>query len=239
MLGRAGDLLAATDAFAAAPLPEPVHARFRPMTLTFRGWALRNLGSPASADEASSEAIARATGADLAEPAAQAGLDLVETALIAGDPDGVRARLAAVAIEPDAGGTMVWHQRERVSLLRAEAAYAVGAFDDAAALAEALAGSARARGSRRHAALGQVIALLARAHTGPVSPADVAAALAELETTAGLEAWRWTARASVVLRVDAWRSAAETQVARLAKGAPAHADDVRRFASRWLDRVLV
>jgi hypothetical protein len=209
------------------------------MTLTFRGWALRNLGAPESADEASHEAIARATGTDLAEPAAQAGLDLVETALLADDPDGVRARLAAVTLEPEDAGTMVWHQRERVSLLRAEAAYAVGAWDDAAALADALAGSARARGSRRHAALARVIGLLARAHTGPVSPAEVAAALADLETTAGLESWRWLARAAVVLRVDAWHAGAEAHVARLARSAPAHADDVHRFAARWLSSVHV
>jgi DNA-binding SARP family transcriptional activator len=234
MLGRGGDLLAAASAFETAALPEPVRDRFRPAALNFRGWALRNLGALDAADEANRQAIERSRGSTLAEPVAQATLDLVETALLRGDPDDVRARLAAVELEREGAGTMVWHQRERLALLRAEAAYAAGAWDDALAAAEPLAVSAAVRGSRRHAALARVVVLLARARTGTAAPADVAAALADLDTVAGLESWRWTARAAAALGVDAWRADADARVARLAAGAGPHADDVRRLATRWL-----
>ncbi|MFD2093115.1 ATP-binding protein [Blastococcus deserti] len=235
MLGRPLHALASLDAAdRAADRGIPGMQRMAAVIHNMRGWVLRGLGELEAADDQHAAALAWTDFPGLPEPHAQAGLDLVESALLAGDADEARARLAQARLQPADHGTMVWHQRERHALLTARIALLDGRFGDAEeAAAGVLAGGTP--GSRRHELVARVLLAAARDAAGdPVDPAQVEPVLASLDQVAGLESWRWTALAGRYLAVPRWADLAERRVVALAVRAGEHRDALCRFADRWL-----
>jgi DNA-binding SARP family transcriptional activator len=233
MLGRPVDALAALDAAERSrDADTPALQRMIPVLHNMRGWVLRGVGQLAAADEQHAAALAWNQFPGLAEPHAQACLDLVESAVLAGDADDARVRLARAQLQPEGGGTMVWHQRERHGLLTARIALLERRFPDAEEAAAGVLQSA-GRGSQRHELAARVLLVCSRAGD-PADPADVERVLDALERVAGMEAWRYTALAARHLGVPRWADRAERQVAALAGGAGEHGDGLLRFAARWL-----
>jgi hypothetical protein len=235
MLGRPVEALAALDAAERLAGGEnPGLQRVSGGMHNMRGWVLRGVGRLGAADDEHAAALAWQDFPSLAEPHAQASLDLVESAVLTGDADEAHARLARVRLQPADGGTMVWHQQERLALLTARIALLERRFGDAEEAAAGVLSSA-ARGSRRHDLVARVVLAAARAGAGdPVDPAALEAALRALEGVAGLEAWRWTALAARHVGVPGWADRAEQQVVALAGRAGEHGNALRRFADRWL-----
>ena len=200
-------------------------------------WLLRGMGELAPADDLNTAAVELERFPGISEPQAHGALDLVESALLAGDPAEAERRLARVALQSPDDGTMVWRQLERRDLLAAQLALAEGSWTRAGALAAEVARSAAARGSRRHELVARLLEDCARARAGePPDPARVEAVLAGLAEVAGLEAWRWTGLAAASFGLDPWWDLAGRQVAALARRAGDHADGFAAHAGRWLGR---
>jgi DNA-binding SARP family transcriptional activator len=209
-------------------------ARFVPIAGNLRAWPLRALGRFADAADVLRDMVALSGGdPTLAEPHYVARLDLVETLLAAGDVGAASSELdTAAAGIGEWNGTMAWRARHRLGLLTARRDLASGDADAAAARAAAVAEQAGSVGNARHAALAR--ALVARARRD-VPPADVEAALADLERCAGLEAWLVTAELAAAYGVERWWADAERRAATLIAGAGPYGDDARRYVERTLD----
>lgn len=230
MLGRPAAGLAAIDAYLAGEHPDHTAARFRPFALNMQAWMLRGVGELAAAAELNDAAAQAIGSAVVAEPEVHARLDLVETALLAGDVDRAAGLLSQVELQPLDTGTMVWHQRERHGLLVARIALAAGDRAGAATAATQVCGAAAGRGSTRHELVARLLAVCAGA--GNAEPAVVADLLTRLDRTSRMEAWRWTALAAQHLGVDRWWILAQRQVDALAAAAGPHASTLRSFARR-------
>jgi DNA-binding SARP family transcriptional activator len=167
--------------------------RYRPAALNFRGWVLGALGGRDEGDACHHRAVELAN--TLQEPRVHAQLDLARSALEAGDVDAAERWLARVEVPGDAQGTMVWHQRLRLGIVRAQLATAHGRSSDAIGLANEVVIDARARGARRAEALAAAVLTEAQLRVGrSVSDEEVRAVLRELGDRAGLERWRLAAR---------------------------------------------
>lgn len=236
MLGRPAVGLSAIEAYLAGEHSDHTTARFRPFALNMKAWMLRGVGELGAAAELNAAAAQAVDSAVVAEPEVHARLDLVETALLAGDCDRAAGLLSQVQLQPLDSGTMVWHQRERHGLLVARIALAGGDRAGAATAATQVCGWAAARGSTRH----ELVARLLVACAGVVGdtdgggPAAVADLLTQLDRTSRMEAWRWTALAAQHLGVDRWWTLAQRQVDALAEAAGPHATTLRTFARRLL-----
>jgi DNA-binding SARP family transcriptional activator len=195
-LGYQGRLALAVDACddldAAVAAAGTVGARFRGPAANARGWLLRYAGSPGAADGCNEVTLALTSGPD-GGPASDAVseyhyvalLDLADGRLLAGDPVAAAALVGRLAPVDTWTGTMAWHQRHRLGLLRSRLALLDGDADGAAGFAAGVVDDAEARGSRRYAVLARARLSLA---TGDVGPVDgLVGALSEV---AGLEAWR-------------------------------------------------
>jgi DNA-binding SARP family transcriptional activator len=232
MLGRPAAGLAAIEAYLAGEHPDHTAARFRPFALNMQAWMLRGVGELGAAAELNAAAAQAVDSAAVAEPEVHARLDLVETALQAGDVGRAADLLSEVQLQPLDSGTMVWHQRERHGLLTARIALAGGDRAAAATAATQVCVEAAARGSTRHELVARL--LMACAGAGSESPAEVAELLTRLDGTSRMEAWRWTALAAQYFGVERWRTLAQRQVDALAGAAGPHAPTLRAFARRWL-----
>ena len=160
-----------------------------------------------------------------------ASLDLIDGRLLAGDLAGALQRLDATSELDRWEGTMAWHQRQRLGLLRARAALTAGDRDTALGLAEAVRADAAGRGSRRYELL--AAAWVARAERQPDREA-VNRIVDGLEACARLEGWRLAAELAAQLGVDQWRVAAE----RMASSIVAASGEHRDVANDWFDRLL-
>ena len=238
MLGRPAEALRAIEAFQRAPHIDGLHRdRFDGLRRNMAAWLLRGMGELAPADDLNTAAVELERFPGISEPQAHGALDLVESALLAGDPAEAERRLARVALQSPDDGTMVWRQLERRDLLAAQLALAEGSWARAGALAAEVARSAAARGSRRHELVARLLEDCARARAGEApDPARVEAVLAGLAEVAGLEAWRWTGLAAASFGLDPWWDLAGRQVAALARRAGDHADGFAAHAGRWLGR---
>ena len=158
-------------------------------------------------------------------------LDLIDGRLLAGDADGARRRLTQAAPLDSWQGTMAWHQRQRLGLLRARLALMAGEHDEAWALADAVRTDAASRGARRYE-------LLAAAWCACCEPrADrqrVGAIVGGLQGCAQLEGWRLAAVLAEQLGVDEWRAVAE----RMAGAVVANSGPYRDSATTWIESVL-
>jgi len=199
--------------------------RYRPAALNFRGWVLGALGGRDESDACHHRAAELAN--TLQEPRVHAQLDLARSALEGGDLDTAERWLGHVELPDDGQGTMVWHQRHRVGILRAQLAIAHGRLSEAIGLASEVTFDAKARGARRAEALAAAVLAEARLRAGVVvSDEELRAVLRELGDRAGLERWRLAARIAVAGGPSwAWDQAAAWATA-LAAASGSRADEV-------------
>jgi DNA-binding SARP family transcriptional activator/tetratricopeptide (TPR) repeat protein len=237
-LGRVSDALAVvTDLDAAVARSGPVGTRFAGPAANAGAWILRWSGRTEEADARNRRAL-EAAGGD-AGPAADAMaeahyvalLDMADGALLGGDPAAAATLAARLAPVDTWGGTMAWHQRHRLGLLRARLALVGGDLDAAAQLASAVAADAAARGAGRYE-------LLARAVLGLADPsvptAELAAVVDGLARCAALDGWPLVAALAASRRSDAWWAEAERRAGAVVANAGEHASAARRFVERLL-----
>jgi hypothetical protein len=211
--------------------------RFEGIAANGRGWLLRNVGCISLADESNERALAahaersRLTDVGLTEAYWVAHLDLIDGRLLAGDLDGAMRRIADIEGLDEWNGTMAWHQRHRLGLLRARAALMAGENDSAHALADAVRVDAARRGARRYELLASAVTALCH----PSADVEgVAATVEGLSSCARLEGWRMAAALANRYGIDEWRTDAERSAAAVIAASGAHADTARR----WVERVL-
>ncbi len=127
-LGRIGDgLRACDDLERAVERAGAVGARFPAVAMNVRAWLLRGAERLTEADELNAAALERNAAPDGTGPAGVAVaegywvalLDLADGRLVADDPAGAeRLLLERMGALDDWNGTMAWHQRHRLGLLR-------------------------------------------------------------------------------------------------------------------------
>jgi hypothetical protein len=129
-------------------------------------------------------------------------------------------------------GTMAWHQRHRLGLLRARLALADGNAARAAELASSVAADAAARGAGRYQLLGRAVAGLA----DPSIPVEELAPVVDgLGRCAALDGWPLVAALAAARGSDRWRAEAERRAAAMVAATEvAHRDKARRFAAAVL-----
>jgi len=240
-LGQLGQvteaLRVAGDLDAAVARAGPIGRRFEAVAANAASWVLRWSGRAEEADEANRRAVA-ATGGEsgpsadgLTEAHWVALLDLADGCLLRGDHAEAAALAGRLAPLDRWAGTMAWHQRHRLDLLRARLALVDGDAAMAAGLAAAVATDAAGRGADRYAHLaGAVLALADRS----VADGDVDATVGGLGRCAALDGWPVVAALAAQRRCDRWRAEAERRAARMAESAGDHGDAARRFADGLL-----
>jgi tetratricopeptide (TPR) repeat protein len=164
-LGQRGQLRAAIEACdelrTAAARAGTVGDRFATVELNVRSWLLRAADRLSEASDLNRQAIERNGSPDGSGPRSDgfaeaywvALLDLADGQMRAGDHDAASATVDVVAAIDTWDGTMAWHQRHRLGLLRSRLARERHDLDRAAQLAEAVRRDALARGAERYAAL--------------------------------------------------------------------------------------
>jgi hypothetical protein len=200
-------------------------------------WILRWSGRAEEADERNGRALEAAGGDDgpsadaLAEAYYVALLDLADGCLLRGDLSEAAALVGRLAPLDSWAGTMAWHQRHRLGLLRARLALADGDGDTAAALALVVAEDAAGRGAGRYE-------LLARAVAGLADPSNAAEQLSPvvdgLGRCAALDGWALVGALGSARKCDAWRRAAESMAAVVVAGAGSHAESAASFVESLL-----
>ena len=216
-LGRVSDALrVVADLDSVVTRAGGIGARFAAPAANVGAWVLRWSGRGDEADERNLRAL-ELTGGDagpsseaIAEGHYVALLDLADGCLQRGElaeADALAARLAPVDTW---AGTMAWHHRHRLGLLRARLALAGGDAEDAAQLASAVSDDAARRGARRYE-------LMARAVVGLADPAMPDEGLAEVIEGLGhcavMDGWPVIAALAAARRCDAWRTEAERRAA--------------------------
>lgn len=237
-VGRVSDALrVAADLDSVVEREGAVGARFAGPAANAGAWILRWSGRCEEPDDRNLRAL-EATGGD-AGPSADAVaeghyvalLDLADGCLLRGDGAGAAELAERLAPVDTWLGTMAWHQRHRLGLLRARLALESGDPVAAAALARAVAEDAAGRGASRYELLGRAVAGLA----DPSIPAEsLAHVIIGLGRCALLDGWPLVAALAAARRSDAWSAEAQRRAAAVVAHAGAHADAARRFADRWL-----
>jgi DNA-binding SARP family transcriptional activator/tetratricopeptide (TPR) repeat protein len=214
-LGRVEEAMRACDDFRSAiDRAGAVGTRFVATELNIRAWLLRGVGRLTDADELNRSAIESNGAPDGSGPSSDgfaeaywvAWLDLADGQLAHGDPGGAGSVLQRVATVDTWQGTMAWHQRHRLGLLRARVARAGGDDHLAAQLANEVTADASRRGTARYAALGQVQVALAG---GDRDMERIAESVATLRRCAALELPGLLDELGRRFRIDAWRDEAE------------------------------
>jgi DNA-binding SARP family transcriptional activator len=239
-LGRAADALQVCDDLdAAIERSGPVGLRLHGPAGNLRGWLLRSLGQLEAADDANVAVLERTSGPgggpasdSVSEYFYVALLDLADGCLLWGDVDGAKRYADRLAAVDTWSGTMAWHQRHRLGLLRARLALAAGDKDAACEQATTVVLDAQARGTRRYELLGR--GWLALADHGDVEAAGPI--VAALPSVAALESWRLTALLADLHDVADWRRDSERQALAIAAAAGPHAERFRAYARAALDQ---
>ena len=239
-LGRLGDAFDSLDVLDRLIERSGVlGSRFIGPARNIRGYLLRNANLPDQADDSNRAALEHTSGPD-GEPATDAmveaywvaQLDLTEGRLSVGDPAGAADLLARMEAIGDWHGTMAWHQRHRLGLLRARLALVDGDREGAAALASDVVTDARERRALRYVVLAEaVVALSGGSH-------DLDAIGATVETLgrcAALEAWWLTADLGRHFDVDAWTQRAGHQAAELIRAAGPYGGSLTARMARVLE----
>jgi tetratricopeptide (TPR) repeat protein len=237
-LGRVDDALTACDEMERARLRAGiVGERFVGIADNARGWLLRNVGRIDEADDSNERALAahseRSALASVGFTEAYwvAMLDLIDGRLLAGDADGARRLLTAAAPLDSWQGTMAWHQRQRLGLLRARLALMTGEDAEAWKLADEVRADAASRGARRY----ELLAAAWCACSEPDADRERVSTIVDgMQGCAQLEGWRLTAVLAERLGVDEWRGIAE----RTAGALVANSGPYRDSAATWIDSVL-
>jgi DNA-binding SARP family transcriptional activator len=231
-LGRPAEALARCDDLdAAVARSGAVGARFEGPAANVRAWLLRHLGAGAEADDHNGHAL-EVTSDPAGLPRSEAVmeyhyvalLDLADGRLLADDGAGAAALAVRLAAVDTWSGTMAWHQRHRLGLLRARLALLDGDAGRACELATAVVADAAGRGARRYEVLGRAWLALAG---GLDDREQVATVVDGLASMASLEGWRLAAALADHLGVEAWRAEAGRRAAALVAAAGPRAEQLR------------
>jgi hypothetical protein len=155
-------------------------------------------------------------------------LDLADGCMLRGDPAAAAALCDRLVAIDTWHGTMAWHQRHRLGVLRARLALAGGDAGRAADLASAVADDAASRGARRYEFLGRAVAGIA---DPAIRPQALETVVEGLSRCAVLDGWPLVAALAAARRSDAWRAQAERLASAVVAGAGDGGDAARRFAS--------
>lgn len=215
----------------------PVGARFAGPAANAAAWLLRWCGHGNEADEKNWHAfdVTGGEGGPAADALAEAHyvalLDLADGCMARGDVAGAAALCDRVAPINSWEGTMAWHQRHRLGLLRARLALAGGDPAAAAEQASAVATDAAARGAGRYELLAGAVLGLAE----PSVPVERLAPVVEgLSGCAVLDGWPLVAALAAARRSAPLRAEAERLAAVVVENAGEDGAAVRRFVSRVL-----
>jgi hypothetical protein len=155
--------------------------------------------------------------------------DLAEHSVHAGDVDGAQAALAEALTLLDGELVFGWRLELRHWLVSGELALRRGAPEQASDLGRRLAERAAALGVPRYLAAGRLLGYRADRALGVPPDLDaVSQALDLLDGALAVEAWWWTGEVAAELGVPAWLDRAAQRAERLAAGAGAHGDGLRR-----------
>ncbi len=231
-LGRVAEALEACDRFdRAIERSGAAGVRFRPTAANGRSWLLRWSGRPGEADVCTDRAIE--LGRAVFEEAWYAGLlDRADGRLLARDLDGAAAIVDELSPIDVWAGTMAWHQRHRHGLLSARLALARGDADTAAALADAVAADAGARGARRYELLAQAFAALASGRAA-AEPERLDGVVTDLAGCASLDGWWLVDALGRAAGVDRWRREAAARATAVVQASP-HRAETGSFVERIL-----
>lgn len=237
-LGRVSDALrVAYELDAVVDREGPVGARFAAPAANAGAWVLRWSGRGDEADERNAAALDATGGATgpsggaLAEGHYAALLDLADGCLLRREWSEAAALAARLGPVDTWRGTMAWHQRHRLGLLRARLALAAGDAGMAAHLASGVAEDAARRGARRYELLARAVAGLA----DPGVPDEELEAVVEgLGRCAVLDGWPLVAALAAARRRDGWRAAAGRSAALVVDEAGDRAGAARSFVERTL-----
>ncbi len=240
-LGRITDALSvADDLDRAVERAGAVGMRFPGIAANARSWLLRAVGAWELADDANERALFATRGTDggpsaesMAEPYWVALLDQADGCLLTRDEAGAARLLAMLAPLDMWTGTMAWHQRHRLNLLRARLVLADGDRTVAAKLARDVAEDAAGRGAGRYELLARAVEAVANTAI-PVE--QVAAVVGGLARCAAPEGWRLVATLADAYRVDEWRAEAATRAAVIVANAGAYSGQATRMVAAVLDR---
>ena len=214
-------------------------SRFIGPARNIRGYLLRNANLSGQADESNRAALEHTSGPG-GDPATDAmveaywvaHLDLTEGRLAVGDHAGAADLLARMEAMRDWQGTMAWHQRHRLGLLRARLALADGDREAAAVLAIDVVADARERRALRYVVLAEAVVALAG---GSHDLDAIGTTVDGLGRCAALEAWWLTAELGRQFDVDAWTQRAGRQAAELTRAAGPYGSNL----NAWIGRHLV
>ena len=188
--GRAGEALRVLER-ASDEAQRRGLVRYGSLGTNMSSWVLRNVGESQRARECNHRARESAKVTGYPELEVYAVLDLCDDDLATGDADAADALLGearALMREPYA---YRWRHALRVRLLEGRLALRRGEPEQAMRAAEALVIEATERLAPRYVALGEALAMQARAALGAQPRAAAVVALGDtLATIAGLEAWR-------------------------------------------------
>jgi DNA-binding SARP family transcriptional activator/tetratricopeptide (TPR) repeat protein len=234
MVGRAEEALATVEALS-AEVTRMGAWRWVARPLNLRGWILRNLGELAEADELNRAAIDAARASGLAEPLANALLDLASGRLLAEDLDAAAGFLDEAAGLADVEHAFRWRHQLRERLLRARLELAGGEATAAFERAESLAADAASLGVTRYEVQARLVAATAAWRPGATADLDAIGGLLDrLDQVAGLEGWWLTAEIGRRFDVGAWQDQAAGRVAALQKRAGRYGVSLERFARQRL-----
>jgi len=234
MLGRADEALV-TLATLDAEVSRLGAWRWTPRPLNLRGWIVRHLGELNEADDLTQAAMEAARPLGLAEPLANALLDLASGRLLAGDLDAAGRLLTEADPLADVEHAFRWRHVMRARLLRAQLDLALERAESAFVVAESLAADAAAIGTPRYEVQARVTAAIAAHRIGGVVDHDaLERLLMRLDHLAGLESWRITADVAQEFGVGQWETLARRRVGELRACAGPYADALGREADRRL-----
>lgn len=237
-LGRVAEARrAVADLEAVAGREGPVGARFTAPAANVGAWILRWSGRRDEADDRNRLAV-EVTGGDggpsgdaFAEAHYVALLDLAGGCMLRGDAAAAAALSERLGAIDGWEGTMAWHQRHRLGLLRAQLALADGDRTRAAELASSVAADATARGAGRYEFLARAVLGLA----DPAIPSDSLEPVIEgLSRCAVLDGWPLMAALAASRHSQRWTAEAERLAAAVVAAAGDDGDATRRFAATVL-----
>ena len=161
-----------------------------------------------------------------------AQLDLTEGRLVVGDHAGAADLLARMEAIREWQGTMAWHQRHRLGLLRARLALADGDREGATVLAIDVVADAHRRRALRYVVLAEAVVALAG---GSHDLDAIGTTVDGLGRCAALEAWWLTAELGRQFDIDAWTQRAGRQAAELTRAAGRYSDSLTARMTRVLE----
>lgn len=215
-----------------------VGERFRAPAANVGAWILRWAGRGDDADQRNLAAVQITGGMDGPSADAHAEghyvalLDLADGCALRGDWAGAQELAERLAPVDTWAGTMAWHQRHRLGLLRARLALADSDAAVAAELAAGVAEDAARRGAGRYELLARAVAGLA---DPSVPDAELDRVIGGLGKCAVLDSWPLIAALAQARRSDTWRATAERQAATVLANAADLRDDACRLVERYLE----